>query len=82
MNIGAALILIGVYIEKGVGLVVPGLTPDALGEIYEYFPSGLELRIALGIFALGFLVFTLMIKVAVPISLGKFQRTKDLLPQK
>jgi Ni/Fe-hydrogenase subunit HybB-like protein len=76
MNIGAALILIGVYIEKGVGLVVPGLTPDTLGEIYEYFPSGLELQIALGIFALGFLVFTLLIKVAVPISMGRFHQKK------
>ena len=31
-----------------------------------------ELRVAAGVFALGFLVFTLMLKVAVPISLGEF----------
>jgi hypothetical protein len=30
------------------------------------------LRVAAGIFALGFLIFTLMLKVAVPISLGEF----------
>ena len=55
------------------GLIIPGFTPDALGEIYEYVPSMTELRVAAGIFAIGFLVFTLMLKVAVPISLGEFQ---------
>ncbi len=54
------------------GLIIPGLTPDALGEIYEYYPTMNELRVAAGVFALGFLVFTLMLKVAVPISLGEF----------
>ena len=32
-----------------------------------------ELRVAAGVFAIGFLLFTLMLKVAVPISLGEFQ---------
>ena len=27
----------GCYIEKGMGLIIPGLTPDALGEIYVLF---------------------------------------------
>ena len=55
------------------GLIIPGLTPDTLGEIYEYYPSMTELRVAAGIFSVGFLVFTLMLKVAVPIALGEFQ---------
>jgi molybdopterin-containing oxidoreductase family membrane subunit len=62
----------GVYIEKGMGLIIPGLTPDALGEIYGYRPTVTELRVAAGVFALGFLLFTLMLKVAVPVSLGEF----------
>jgi molybdopterin-containing oxidoreductase family membrane subunit len=72
LNIGCLAIYAGVYIEKGMGLIIPGLTPDALGEIYEYYPTLTELRVAAGVFALGFLVFTLMLKVAVPISLGEF----------
>ena len=55
------------------GLIIPGLTPDTLGEIYEYYPSMTELRVAAGVFAIGFLVFTLMLKVAVPIALNEFQ---------
>jgi molybdopterin-containing oxidoreductase family membrane subunit len=75
LNIGCLATYAGCYIEKGMGLIIPGLTPDTLGEIYQYYPSLTELRVAAGVFALGFLVFTLMLKVAVPISLGEFQRT-------
>lgn len=72
LNIGCLATYGGVYIEKGMGLIIPGLTPDTLGEIYEYYPTITELRVAAGVFALGFLLFTLMLKVAVPISLGEF----------
>jgi molybdopterin-containing oxidoreductase family membrane subunit len=77
LNIGCAATYVGVYVEKGMGLIIPGLTPDTLGEIYEYYPSLTELRIAAAVFAIGFLVFTLMLKVAVPILLGEFQAQKD-----
>jgi molybdopterin-containing oxidoreductase family membrane subunit len=78
LNIGCLATYAGVYIEKGMGLIIPGLTPDALGEIYEYYPTVTELRVAAGVFALGFLVFTLMLKVAVPISLGEFKQAEQL----
>jgi Ni/Fe-hydrogenase subunit HybB-like protein len=73
LNLGCLAIYAGVYIEKGMGLIIPGFTPDPLGEIYQYAPSITELRVAAGIFSIGFLIFTLMLKVAVPISLGEFQ---------
>lgn len=73
LNIGCVAVYAGCYIEKGMGLIIPGLTPDVLGETYVYTPSLTELRVAAGVFALGFLIFTLMLKVAVPISLGEFQ---------
>jgi Ni/Fe-hydrogenase subunit HybB-like protein len=72
LNIGCVATYAGCYIEKGMGLIIPGLTPDTLGEIYEYYPSSSEVRVAAGVFAIGFLVFTLMLKVAVPILLGEF----------
>ena len=73
LNVGCFAIYAGCYIDKGMGLIIPGLTPDTLGEIYVYFPTMSEFRVASGVFAIGFLVFTLMLKVAVPISLGEFQ---------
>ncbi len=73
LNLGCALIFAGVYIEKGMGLVIPGMTPDTLGEIYEYAPTATEWMVAVGVFGIGFLLFTLMVKIAVPIMNGEFR---------
>ncbi len=71
LNLGAVLVVLGVYIEKGLGLIVPGFVPDPLGEIYEYWPSASEGVIAAGIWATGALLLTLMLKFAVPIYTGE-----------
>jgi Ni/Fe-hydrogenase subunit HybB-like protein len=67
LNIGAVLIWLGVYIEKGIALLIPGFTPDVLGQIYIYRPSLIELKVSTGIFAIGFLIFTLLTKIAIAI---------------
>jgi len=67
LNLGCVLIFAGVYIEKGMALVIPGMTPDTLGEFYEYVPTLSEVRVGAGIFAVGFLIFTLLCKMAIPI---------------
>ena len=67
MNVGCVLIYASVYIEKGIALIIPGFTPDQLGQLYEYVPSTTELRVAAGVFGVGFLLFTLMVKVSVAI---------------
>jgi molybdopterin-containing oxidoreductase family membrane subunit len=61
------LISTGVYIEKGMALVIPGMTPDTLGEFYEYVPTWTEIRIGAGIFSIGFMVFTMLCKIAIPL---------------
>ncbi|HBH03112.1 MAG: polysulfide reductase [Candidatus Rokubacteria bacterium RBG_16_73_20] len=73
LNLGAVLIVLGVYVEKGMGLVVPGFVPDTLGEIYEYWPTVSEGIIAAGIWATGALLFTLMVKFTVPIYTGQIR---------
>ncbi len=73
LNVGCLLIWAGVYIEKGLGLVIPGMTPDTLGEIYEYRPTLTEWSIAVGIFGIGFLIFTILVKISVPILVGTFK---------
>ncbi|MBI3096735.1 MAG: polysulfide reductase NrfD [Planctomycetes bacterium] len=72
LNLGCVLIYAGVYIEKGMALVMPGFTPDTLGEIYEYVPTITEVSIGAGIFSVGFLIFTLLTKLAVAIVQGEF----------
>jgi Ni/Fe-hydrogenase subunit HybB-like protein len=73
LNLGCLLIWAGVYIEKGMGLIIPGFTPDTLGQIYEYRPSATEWGVAAGVFGIGFLVFTVLVKIAVPILVGTFR---------
>jgi molybdopterin-containing oxidoreductase family membrane subunit len=65
------LIFIGVYIEKGIGLVFPGFTPDTLGEIYDYMPNAMELWISLAVWAIGLLIFTFGAKIAIAIQTGE-----------
>ena len=67
LNIGAVLIYASVYIEKGMALIIPGFTPDVLGQIYVYYPSVTELRTTVMVFSAGFLLFTFLVKIAIAI---------------
>jgi Ni/Fe-hydrogenase subunit HybB-like protein len=82
LNLGCIFVIIGVWIEKGLGFVIPGFVPDPLGEIHEYLPNLLELMVSFGIWALGLLVFTLLMKVAIPITTEKFSYSKYEKEQK
>jgi molybdopterin-containing oxidoreductase family membrane subunit len=73
LNVGCVLIFMSVFIEKGIGLVVPGYTPSVMGEIYEYEPTSIELLVSVGIFGVGALLFTLMVRVAVAVVNGDFR---------
>jgi molybdopterin-containing oxidoreductase family membrane subunit len=66
-NIACVLTVIGVWIEKGMGLVIPGYIPTPLGEIFEYLPNSTEVMISLGIWAIGLLTFTLLAKAGMAI---------------
>jgi molybdopterin-containing oxidoreductase family membrane subunit len=77
LNLGCILIYTSVYLEKGMGTIIPAFTPDTLGEVYEYIPTLTEFRVGAGIFGVGFLVFTLLCKIAVPILTGEFEDHHD-----
>lgn len=67
------MILVGVYIEKGMGLSIPGFVPGTLGEIYEYGPSFLEKSVTVGIWATGALIYNLLLKFAIPVYTGELR---------
>lgn len=74
--IACGLGFIGIWIEKGMGLVVTGFIPTPLGEIFEYTPTMLELGVSVGIYALGAFVFTILAKVAIAVELGRMGKRK------
>ena len=61
------LLFVGIWVEKGIGLIVPGLVPSPLGEVVNYAPSWVEVSITLGILALGIFVVSLLLKPALMI---------------
>jgi molybdopterin-containing oxidoreductase family membrane subunit len=67
--IACILLFVAIWLEKGMALVVPGFIPSPLGEIVDYAPSWVEIAVTLGIWALGFFVFTLLVKAAIRIEL-------------
>jgi molybdopterin-containing oxidoreductase family membrane subunit len=78
LNLGCVLVCLGVFIEKGIGLILPGLTPGTLGELYEYAPSISELALGAGVLGVGMLVFTLFAKVAIPLELGQLRQPQPI----
>ncbi len=71
LNIGCVLIIIGIWIEKGMGLIIPGFIPSPLGQVWEYAPSSTEIFVSLGIWGIGLLILTVLLKIIIPIELGE-----------
>ncbi len=61
------MIIVGIWIEKGLGFVVPGFIPTPLGDFVQYVPTSNELLICAGIWAFGLLLYSFFIKGAIPI---------------
>ena len=57
------LVFLSLWIEKGLGLMVTGFTPSPLGHLTRYTPTGPEAAIAIGIWAMGFLIITVLYKI-------------------
>ena len=62
---------VGIWIEKGMGLIVPGFIPSTLHEIVPYSPSMTEWKVSAGVWAFGLMVFTVAVKVALPVLAGE-----------
>jgi len=60
-------LFLGIWIEKGIGLIVPGLVPSPMGEVVDYAPSWVEVCVTLGILALGIFVVIMLLKPALKI---------------
>lgn len=73
LNVACVVSFVGIWIEKGMGLIVPGFVPTPLGQVVEYVPSLNETLICLGIWAFGALLYTWMLRVAIPIMNGTFR---------
>lgn len=55
------------WIDKGFGLIIGGFVPNMFEGITEYWPTMLETLITLGVWAIGFLILTVLYKVAIAV---------------
>ena len=70
------ILFIAIWIEKGFGLIVPGFIPGPYGKIAEYTPTGIEIGVTLGIWAMGAFIFTVLARTAIQIEIGKLRYKK------
>lgn len=68
--LASIMAILGIWIEKGMGLIIPGFIPTPLGDMVEYVPSQTEFFVCLGIWSMGALIFTILSKVAIAIQVG------------
>jgi len=73
LPIACVMAFAGIWIEKGMGLIVPGFIPSPIGEVTEYYPSFVEWLMTVGIWAFGFLVLTILLKGAIGILQGEIK---------
>jgi len=67
----------GIWIEKGMGLIVPGFIPTPIGEVTEYYPTFVEWLMTIGIWAFGFFILTILFKGAIGILQGEVRYAGD-----
>jgi len=67
LAVACASVFISLWIEKGLGLVVTGFIPNPLDHVREYSPTWPEVFITLGVWAMGFLILTVLYKVAISV---------------
>jgi molybdopterin-containing oxidoreductase family membrane subunit len=65
--IGLLILVAATWIDKGLGLVVAGFIPNMFHGVTPYTPTGPELMISLGVFAVGALVLTLLWRIAISV---------------
>ncbi len=79
-NVACILLIFGIWIEKGMGLIIPGFIPSPVGEVVEYVPTINEVLVCTGIWAFGLLIYTILVRVTIPVLSGRLTHDQDYDP--
>jgi molybdopterin-containing oxidoreductase family membrane subunit len=67
LAVTCGMVFVSLWIDKGLGLIVGGFVPSPFGVVTRYVPTGLEMLIALGIWAIGLLLVTIFYKITLSV---------------
>ena len=67
LALACGAVFLSTWIDKGLGMVVTGFIPSPVGHITEYSPTWAEVSITLGCYAVGFLILTVLFKIALTV---------------
>lgn len=67
LAVACVFVFVSLWIEKGLGLVITGFIPSPLEAISEYNPTGPEIAVTLGVWAVGLLILTLLYRIFVAV---------------
>jgi molybdopterin-containing oxidoreductase family membrane subunit len=67
LAVACVMVFVSLWIDKGLGLIVGGFVPSPLGRVTVYVPTVPEVSITLAIWALGFLLITVLYKIALAV---------------
>ena len=67
LALACTIVIVAIWIEKGLTMVVSGFIPSPLGKVTEYVPTVPELLISLAIYGVGALILTLLYKIALSV---------------
>lgn len=65
LAVACITVFAGTWIDKGLGMISGGFVPSPLHHVTEYSPTFPEILITLGVYGAGFLVLTILYKMAV-----------------
>lgn len=78
LGVACACIFLSMYIEKGLTFIIGGLSETPFGEVASYHVTVTELLVIVGVFAIGFLIASILFKLVVVV---KQDRDVDAFPQ-
>jgi len=67
LAVTCVVLFIGTWIDKGMGLISGGFVPNAMHSFNQYAPTRPELLISAGIYGVGLLMITVLLKIAVSV---------------
>lgn len=61
------MVVVGLWIDKGINLIITGFVPNPVGGVTEYAPTIPEIMVTLGVYFIGIFILTILYKVAITV---------------